>query len=197
MIQNKNGKEAVLVFLALAAVTTAGCSSVRAAVPPLSENAGEYREIQGELHHQQADIAVAGRKIEEQGRNLVENLTMLEESIAATADAGETERLYWLSRIQAARADADVHRADIESLNRQLAAERETVKKQRQKFNGYESEMAKKLSDRDTENAQLKEENKAVKGRRNTFLAILITAGAAAALFIIFKALRAMKVIPV
>jgi uncharacterized coiled-coil protein SlyX len=174
-----------------------GCSSVRAAVQPLSENAGKYREIQEELYHQQTDIAVTGLQIEDQSRSLVENLTRLEESIAAATDTGETERLYWLSQVQVARADAEVHRADIENLNRQLAAERETVKKQYRKFNDYETEMVKKLSDRDTENARLKEENKAVKGQRNTFLAILITAGTTIALFIIFKVMRAMKVIPV
>jgi histone acetyltransferase (RNA polymerase elongator complex component) len=178
-------------------ILLAACGSTRAAVPSPGESAGEYRELQGELYQQQADIAVTGQRIEDQGRGLVENLTRLEEVIAATPDAGETDRLYWLSQARAARADAEVHQADIEDLNRQLAAERETIKKQDQKFNDYEIEMVKRLSDKDTENAQLMVENKAVKGQRNTFLAILITAGVVVLLFIVFKVLRAIKIIPI
>jgi PBP1b-binding outer membrane lipoprotein LpoB len=181
----------------LAAILLVGCASTRAAVPSPSESAGEYRELLGELYQQQADIAVTGQRIEDQSRNLVEDLTRLEEAIAAAPDAGETDRIYWLSQVQAARADAEVHQANIENLNRQLAVERETVKKQDQKFNDYEIEMIKMLSDKDTENAQLKEENEAVKGQRNTFLAILITAGVAVVLFIVFKVLRAIKIIPI
>jgi chromosome segregation ATPase len=172
-----------------------GCASTRAAASP-NESAGEYRELQGELHRQQADLAVAGQKIEDQGRGLVEGLTRLEAAIAAAPEAGETERLYWLSQARAARADAEVHQADIEDLNRQLAAERETVKKQDQKFNRYEAEMTKRLSDKDTENAQLREENEAVKGQRNTLLAIMITAGSVILILVVFKVLRLFKVLP-
>jgi hypothetical protein len=181
----------------LAAILPVGCASARAAVPSPSESAGEYRELQGELYQQQADIAVTGQKIGDQGRSLVEDLTRLEEAIAASPDTGETDRIYWLSQVQAARADAEVHQADIEDLNRQLAVERETVKKQDQKFSDYEIEMVKMLSDKDTENAQLRVENKSVKGQRNTFLAILITAGIVVVLFIVFKVLRAIKIIPI
>jgi uncharacterized coiled-coil protein SlyX len=183
-------------FPALFAAVLIGCASNRAAVPPPSESSGEYRELQGELSRQQADIAVIGQKIEDQGRNLVEDLSRLEKAMADTPDAGETERHYWLSQVQAARAAAEDHQADIEDLNRQLVAERETVRKQEQKFNDYETEMVKKLSDRDTENAQLRVENKAVKGQRNTYLAILITAGVVVALSIAVKVLRVVKIIP-
>jgi hypothetical protein len=174
----------------------AACASTGAAVPSPSEKAGEYRDIQGELYQQQADIAVTGQRIEDQSRGLVENLTRLEEAIAAAPDAGETDRGYWLSQVQAARTGAEVHQADIEDLNRKLAVERETVRKQDQKFNDYEIEMVKMISDKDTENAQLRVENKTVKGQRDTFLAILTTAGAAAVIFIVCKVLRAIKIIP-
>jgi hypothetical protein len=53
------------------------------------------------------------------------------------------------------------------------------------------------LSDKDAENAQLRVENKTVKGHRNTFLAILITAGVVVVLFIVFKVLRTIKIIPI
>jgi uncharacterized protein (DUF3084 family) len=127
----------------------------------------------------------------------VEDLARLEEAMTTAPDAGETDRINWLSKVQAARTAAEDHQADIEDLNRQLAAERETVRKQDQKFNDYETEMIKKLSDRDTENAQLRVENKAVKGQRNTLLAIVITAVSAVLLFIVIKILRIIKIIPI
>jgi chromosome segregation ATPase len=179
------------VVLALLASVLIGC----AAVPPHSSS-GEYRELQGELHQQQTDIAIAGQKIEDQVRDLVEDLTRLEETIASTPDAGEAERLSWLSDVRAVLAEAEVHRSDIEDLNRQLAAARETVRKQDQKFNEYEAVMTGQLADRDTENAELREEVKAVKGQRNTLLAIVIMAVLVALLFVAFKVLRLFKVLP-
>jgi hypothetical protein len=178
-------------ILILAALLLAGCASTRAAVPSPSENAGEYRELQGELYQQQADIAVTGQKIEDQGRGVVGDLTRLEEVIAAAPDAGEAGRL-----VQAVRVKAEDHVADIENLNRQLAEERETVKRQDQKFNDYEIEMVKMLSDKDAENAQLRVENKTVKGQRNTLLAIVITAATVVILTITVKVLRVLKIIP-
>jgi hypothetical protein len=172
----------------------AACASTGVAVPPPSESAGEYRELQGELYRQQADIAIAGQKIEDQGRSLVEDLARLEESMATTPDAGKTERIYWLSQIQAAKVEAEVHKADIEDLNRRLATERETVKKQDQKFNDYEIRTVEMLSDRDTENTRLKVENKAIKGQRNTLLAIVIVIASAVLAAIIFKVFRFFKV---
>jgi hypothetical protein len=176
------------------AILVASCASTRA-LPPPSESAGEYRELQGELSRQQADIAIAGQKIEDQGRGLVEDLARLEEAMATAPDAGETERLYWLSRIQAAKVEAEVHQADILDLNRRLAAERETVKKQNQKFNDYEIEMVEMLSDRNTENTRLKVENKAVKGQRNTLLLIVIVVVGAALAVVVFKVCRFFKVL--
>jgi PBP1b-binding outer membrane lipoprotein LpoB len=173
------------------ALLLAACASTGAVVPPSIERAGEYRKLQGELYQQQADIAVAGQKIEDQGWGLVEDLTRLEEVIAAAPDAGEAGHL-----VQAARVKAEDHVANIESLNQQLAVERETVKKQDQKFNDYEIEMVKMLSDKDTENAQLREENESVKGRRNTLLAIVITAGSVILIFVVCKVLRFFKVLP-
>jgi hypothetical protein len=148
------------------------------------------------LYQQQADIAIAGQKIEDQGRDLVKDLTRLEEAMASAPDTGEAERLLWLAEVRAARTKSEVHQAGIEDLNRQLEAERETVRKKDREFNAYESSMIRELSIRDTENARLREDVKTVKGWRNTYLAILVTAGVAVILFIVFKVLRAVKIIP-
>jgi uncharacterized protein YhaN len=190
-------KRAILVCFVLAAVMMTGCASMGTAVPPPSDTAREYRELQEDLRQQQADIAVTGQKVEHQSRDIVENLTRLEESIAgASPDFGEAERVYWLSQAQAVRIEAGNHQAEIESLNRQLAEERKTAGEKDRKFNDYESEVTRDLSDRDTEISQLRVENKAVKGQRNTFLAILITAGVVVVLFAGIKFLRFMKIIP-
>jgi hypothetical protein len=185
-----------VIILIIPALLLLACTSTRAAAPPPNEYAAEYRELQGELYQQQTDIAITGQKIEDQGQSLVEDLTRLEESIATAPDAGEAERLYWLSQVQAAKEEAEVHQADIESLNLKLAVEQETVKEQGQKFNDYEIKMVGMLSDRDTENAQLKVENKAVKGQRNTLLAILITVAVALLIIVGKKVLGILKVIP-
>jgi uncharacterized protein (DUF3084 family) len=173
----------------------AGCASTGAISPPV-QSAGEYRELLGELYRQQTDIAITAQKIEDRGRGLLEDLTGLEEAMVNTPDAGEVERLSWLTQIQSARTEAEIQQADIESLNRQLAAERETVREKDRKFNEYEAAMTGQLSERDTENAELREEVKAVKERRNTFLAIVVTAVSIALLFVAFKVLRLFKAPP-
>jgi chromosome segregation ATPase len=166
------------------------CASTRVVPPPI-ESAREYRDIQEELHQQQTEIAITGQKVENQSRGLVNDLTRLEEVIAAAPDAGEAGHL-----VQAARVKAENHAAEIENLNRQLAVERETVKKKDRKFNDYESKMIGELSSKDTENAKLREEVKTVKGQRNTLLAILITAAIVVVLFVTVKVLRVLKIIP-
>jgi hypothetical protein len=65
-----------------------------------------------------------------------------------------------------------------------------------EKFNEYESAMTGRLSDRDTENAELREEVRDIKGQRNTLLAIVITAASVALLLAAFKILRFFKVLP-
>jgi hypothetical protein len=175
----------------------AACASTRAAIPPPSESAGEYRGLQGELYQQQADIAVTGQKIEDQGRGLVEDLSRLEDSIAnAAPDAGESDRQHWLSMVQDTRVEAEAHVSEIENLNLKLEEERETSRKKDQKFNEYEAAVTGELSAIGTENAELRETVKVVKGQRNTLLAIIITAGVVILLVIGFKVLRFFKVLP-
>jgi hypothetical protein len=91
---------------------------------------------------------------------------------------------------------AEGHRAEIKSLNLMLAQERATVRRQERLFEEREEAWQTALSERKTENAGLRVENKAAKGQRNALLAIVITAGGAAALFAAFRILRAFKVIP-
>jgi hypothetical protein len=52
------------------------------------------------------------------------------------------------------------------------------------------------LAVRDTENAELRETVKVVKGQRNTLLGIVITAISAIVIFVLFKVLRFFKVLP-
>jgi uncharacterized protein involved in exopolysaccharide biosynthesis len=85
---------------------------------------------------------------------------------------------------------AEGHRAEIESLNLMLAQERAATRRQEGLFEEREEAWQTALSEREAENASLRAENKAVKGQRNAFLAIMIAAGAAAALSIAFKVLR-------
>jgi hypothetical protein len=53
------------------------------------------------------------------------------------------------------------------------------------------------LSEKDTEIAGLKVENKKIKGQRNTLLAIVITAVLVIVIFIVVKVLRTFRVVPV
>ncbi|MDR2742348.1 MAG: hypothetical protein LBB98_09380 [Treponema sp.] len=72
------------VVLALSAAILIGCASTRAAVPPPSESAGEYREIQGEIQKQQTDLAITGEKLKEGTKGIVEGITNLEAAIPAS-----------------------------------------------------------------------------------------------------------------
>jgi hypothetical protein len=187
-----------VILILFTALLTIGCASTRAVVPLTSESAGEYRELQGEAQRRQADIAISGQKIEDQGRGLVDDLTRLEESIAnAATDTVEVGRLYWLSEVRSAREGAEAHVTEIENLNRQLAESRETDRKKDQKFNEYEAIVTGQLAAKDTENAELRENIKAVTGQRNTLLAIVITAVSVILLLIAVKILRTLRIIPI
>jgi chromosome segregation ATPase len=161
------------------------------------ETASEYRDIQNDLQRQQTDIAITGVKVEAESRGIAGDIAKLEESLSTGApDYGETDRLNWLRQVQDLRERAEGHQADAEKMNRQLSEEREAYSKLTHKFDNYETAQDKALSERDTENAQLRVENKAVRGQRNTLLAIVITAIMGIVLIIAVKVLRALKVIP-
>jgi chromosome condensin MukBEF ATPase and DNA-binding subunit MukB len=190
-------KHLAIIALSLAVIILGGCASIRAAQPPPKETESEYRDIQNDLQRQQTDIAITGIKVEEESLGIVGDIARLEESIStANQDYGEIDRLNWLRQVQDLREKAEGHQADIEKMNRQLAEEREVYSRLTHKFDEYETSQNKALSERDTENAQLRVENKAVYGQRNTLLAIMITAVSVIVLFVVFKILRAFKVIP-
>jgi chromosome segregation ATPase len=187
-----------VILIALAVLWFGGCTTVRPAAPPPSPIAAEYREAQAEIHQQQAELAITGAKIEAESRGITGDIARLEESIAAAPpDFGETDRLAWLSQAQALRERAEGHQAETEKLNRQLADEREMTRHQGELFDKQEEAWQRALSEREAENTALRVENKAVKGQRNTFLAVLITAGGIAALFIVITVLRKVNIIPV
>jgi hypothetical protein len=184
----------LLAFLAFMALS--GCASMKSFSPP--PGAVEYREIQGELYRQQADIAVTGQKIEDQGQSLVKDLARLEDSIAnAAPDAGEAERRYWLSLVQDTRTAAETHVSEIEKLNLKLEEERETSRKKDQKFNEYEAATTGEIAAIGTENAELRETVKTVKGQRNTLLATVLAALGVILIIIVVKVLRTLKIIPI
>jgi hypothetical protein len=165
-------------------------------IPPPSETASDYRDIQADLQRQQTDIAITGVKVEEESQEIVGDIAKLEESISAAPDYGEIDRLNWLRQVQELRGRAEGHQADTKKLNRQLAQERETNTALTSKFNQYETTQNNKASEMTAEIAALKVDNKKIKGERNTLLAIVITAITVIVLIIAVKVLRAIKVIP-
>jgi hypothetical protein len=162
------------------------------AAPPASLEALEYREIQSGIQKQQADLAVTGVKIEEASRVLVEGLKELEQDMVSAPEAGP-----WLPQIQELRSRAEGLQGEAAKLNVQLEAEREINGRLTTKFNDYEAAQDRAVSERDTEIAVLKVENKKVTGQRNTLLAVVITAGVVVAAGIIVTVLRRLKIIPI
>jgi hypothetical protein len=175
----------------VAALTFGACQTMRAA-PSASLEALEYREIQGEIQRQQADLAITGVKIEAESRGLVEGLKELEKDMVSAPEAGP-----WLLQIQELRGRAEGLQDEAAKLNIQLEAERETNRLQNAKFNAYEAAQDRAVSERDTEIAALKAGNKKITGQRNTLLAIVITAVSVIVLYLAFTILRRLKIIPI
>jgi hypothetical protein len=175
----------------VAALTFGACQTMQAA-PQASMEALEYREIQGEIQRQQADLAITGVKIEAESRGIVEGLKELEKDMVSAPEAGP-----WLPQIQELSNRAEGLQGEAEKINVQLEAERETNRLQNAKFNAYEAAQDKAMSERDTEIAALKVENKKVAGQRNTLLAIVITAVSVIVLYLVFTILRRLKIIPI
>jgi chromosome segregation ATPase len=191
-------KQAVLLLFALAsAVTGGGCASVKAA-RPVPESALEYREIRGDIQKQGEELALTGNRIENKTANIVEGLSALETAITdAVPENTGAERQDWISQVKTLRVRAGELHAEAENLNRQLRTERETMRALERKFNEAETGLYSTLSERDAEIAVLKADSQKATGQRNTYLAILITAGAAAGLAIALKVLRVLKTIPI
>jgi hypothetical protein len=116
------------------------------------------------------------------------------DSFSAAATEGDGGEI--LIKVRGLRAAAEDHQVEAEKLNILLARERENGGKLSEQFNEYEQTALARLSQKDTEIAGLKVENKKVKGQRNTLLAVGITAVSAIVIFVTVKVLRVLRVLP-
>jgi hypothetical protein len=161
------------------------CKTIDGAVPPDPE-AVEYREIQGDLHRQQLDLAITGN--DRGGKSTAFRRFGKNRGGAIFPEGGDQGDL--LPQIKALRVIAEDHERNAGEVNRQLAVERETNWELSKKFDAYDVTQNKALSEIAGEIAVLEVENKKVKGQRNTLLAIIIiTAIVALVLFIVFTVL--------
>jgi hypothetical protein len=178
-----------LILLAFMALN--GCVSTKSSPPP--PGAIEYREVQEKIQQKQTELAITGVKIEGDSREIVEGITAVESTLAAP----EYDRAVLANQIHDLRVIAEKHQADTETLNRQLAEEREAGSRLGEIFNEREEEWQKAVSERETAITSLKVENKKVAGQRNTLLAIVLTAFGVILIIIVVKVLRALKIIPI
>ena len=193
-----------LFFIALAWLTCSlylGCHS-----GPVFTDDSAYRAIEREADRNSAGLAVTSAGIAAGAERIdshagrvqtsLENLTTMignsgledaEKSALfrqAAAAQGETAAL---------RGEVGILRADTGRLNEQLAEQRKIAAALSEEHDRREAAtVAVHIELEDT-----KEELAKVKGQRNTFRAILITAGVVVVFFIVFKVLRAIKIIPI
>jgi hypothetical protein len=158
----------------MAALFLGGCTTMRPTAPPVP-GALEYRETQAEIQQQQTELAITGTKIGEDSRDIVEGITAIESTLAVP----DYDRDMLVNQVRELRVIAEKHQADTETLNRQLAGERETTRRQGELFDKREETWQKALSDRESENAALLVENIAVKGQSKARLIIIIALAAA------------------
>jgi hypothetical protein len=92
---------------------------------------------------------------------------------------------------------AEDHQAEAEKLNRQLAEERETVRRQVELFDEREEAWQMAISERDTENAALKIDNTKLTGQRNMTFVIAIALALVIVGYIVVRVLRFLRIIPV
>jgi hypothetical protein len=175
----------------VAALFLAGCTTMRPTAPPVP-GAAEYRETQAEIQRQQAELAITGTKIGEDSRDIVEGITAIESTLAVP----DYDREKLVNQVRELRVIAEKHQADTETLNRQLASERETTRRQGELFDKREEAWQTALSGREAENAALVAENKAVKGQGRTRLIIIIALGGAWAVYLGYRVCRFLKIIP-
>jgi hypothetical protein len=125
------------------------------------------------------------------------------QSIDAYKKTCEAEKQSWLSQVselktQAAKLSerAANSRQESENLNLLLRQERETNKKLSLFYNEYEAGVSLTISQQNIRIEELKVENNALAGQRNTLVAIVIGAAALVSIFAVFKVLRLLKVLP-
>jgi predicted nucleic acid-binding Zn-ribbon protein len=165
-----------------------------------------YRAIEREADRNSAELAVTGadiaagvERIEEQTARVASELEDLETAIGGSGlpDVEKDALLYQAAIVReensALRGEVNILREDAVRLNDQLVEEREiraALSKEHDRLETAAVTVQIELGD-------TKEDLAKVKGQRNTFLAILITAGVVVVLFIVFKVLRAIKIIPI
>ena len=183
-----------LIIIILAATCGSGCKSTGAA-PEIIGRAGEYRDIEREIQHNQTDLAVTGERIQAGSRDITEGLAALEISIIAAPENGENREAIVL-QVQALRARAENHQAEAEKLTGQLAEERANYRLLSKRFNEYEQSMVSMMSEKNAEMVALKVDTTKLSGQRNTLLAVVFTAVCAIVICVAIKILRAFKVLP-
>jgi capsule polysaccharide export protein KpsE/RkpR len=179
-------KNPALLCIIIATVLT-GCQTTKVS-PASTEEAKEYRETQDELRTRQAETAITGAKIEGGAREIVAGLDALESAMASVPEADP-----WLPQVQSLRARAGALQQEAETLNRQLAGERENSRRLDAKFNDYETASSRDIAEKDAKINALQIENKKVSGQRNTLLAII----AVIVVILAVKILRALRIIPI
>jgi hypothetical protein len=155
---------------------------MRFTAPPVP-GAAEYREAQADIQQQQAELAVTGTKIGEDSRDIVEGITAIESTIAAP----DYDRDMLVNQVRELRVIAEKHQADTETLNRQLAGERETTRRQGELFDKREEAWQTALSDRNREINVLQINNLKVIGQRNMTFVISVALALAWVLYIVYK----------
>jgi hypothetical protein len=176
------------VFLVFTALS--GCASIKSSTPP--PEAIEYREVQEQINQQQTELAITGVEIEKDSREIAGGIAAIESVLADP----EYNRVVIANQVHDLRVVAEKHLADTETLNQQLADEREMSSRQGEIFNEREKEWQKAVSERETAITTLKVENKKLVGQHNTLLAIILTALGAifiATIIIVVKILRALR----
>jgi hypothetical protein len=166
----------------MAALFLGGCTTMRPTAPPVP-GAAEYREAQAGILQQQAELAITGTKIGEDSRDIVEGITAIESTLAVP----DYDREKLVNQVRELRVIAEKHQADTETLNRQLAGEREATRRQGELFDKREEAWQTALSDRDREINVLQINNLKVIGQRNMTFVISVTLVLAWVLYIVHK----------
>ena len=197
----RNQSMRLSVCAGLAAVLCLGCHSG----PAFTDDAA-YRAIGREADRNSASLALTGASI----AAVVERVDGHAERVQAElgglgvaiegSGLAEAEQNSLLRRVAAAQAEAAALRAetgalrgDVGRLNTLLAKQREISAALSEEHDRREAAAVAVQVELD----ETKQELAKAKGQRNTFQAILITAGIVIVLLVIFKALRTIKIIPI
>ena len=170
---------------------------------PVFTDGTAYRAIEREADRNSAELAVTGagiaagvERIDGYAERVVSELDNLGTAIDGSSLAEKNALLRQVATARegmvAMSGEIGILRKDTGRLNAQLAEQRDINVALSAEHDRLEAAAAVQI-----ELGDMKEELAKVKGQRSTFSAILITAGVAVVLFIVFKVLRAIKIIPI